>query len=59
MAMFTLVVPCPCMFRHVSLPVTFHSELKSTVVAYKRLDPAVRSHVLLQEGFAKVCLQRI
>ena len=43
--------------RHVPLPIALDGELESALVANKRFHPAVRAHVLLKEGFAKVRLR--
>ena len=41
---------------HVPLPIALDGELESALVANKRFHSAVRAHVLLKEGFAKVRL---
>ena len=43
--------------RHVPLPIALDGELESALVANKRFHSAVRAHVLLKEGFAKVRLR--
>lgn len=56
MTVLALVIPGSRVLCHVPLPIALDGELESALVANKRFHSAVRAHVLLKKGFAKVRL---
>lgn len=54
--MGAFIVSVSTVLCYMPLPIALYCELEAALIADEGFDTLVRSHVLLQESFPKVCL---